>query len=314
MANPRNFKLHGLDVRTLRLFQAVVDAGNLTHAAKANHLAVSAASRRITNFETLIGTPLLERHARGVSLTPTGMLVAESVRNILDELNGLSNISHNSRHGINKHVRLLGNGVAITEYLPAVIRKFREKHPDVLIEIEESRSWDTAQSLQQDYARIGIAAVSNEYKSSGLNQFEYFTEPLVLVAHKSHPLGRRQRIRFVDTLDHDYIGHQLESVILGPLREEARHAGKVIRTFAQVGGFYHACRMVSAGLGLAVIPESLAYSLKTSFELAVIRLESRHSVFREIVLHVDEDRMNDTERALLDHLRHYRPARVAHEH
>lgn len=313
MSNPKTFKLHGLDVRTLRLFQAVVDAGNLTHAAKANHLAVSAASRRITNFETLIGTPLLERHARGVSLTPTGTLVAESVRNILDELNGLGNISHNSRHGINKHVRLLGNGVAITEYLPPVIRKFREKHPDVLVEIEESRSWDTAQSLQQDYARIGIAAAaaSNEYNSRGLHQFEYAVEPLVLVAHKSHPLGRRQRVRFVDTLDHDYIGLQLESVIHGPLREEARQAGKIIRTFAQVGGLYHACRMVSAGLGLAVVPESLANSLKVSFDLAVIRLESRHSEFREIVLHADEDRMNDTELALLDHLREFRPVHTA---
>lgn len=311
MAKPKFLALHGLDVRTLRLFQSVVDAGNLTHAAKANHLAVGAASRRISNFETLIGTPLLERHARGVRLTQTGLLVAESVRTILDELNGLGNISHNTRQGIIKHVRLLANGVAITEYMPEVIRKFREKHPDVLVEIEESRSWDTAKALQQDYARIGIAATNRDGVAMGLHHFEYATEPHVLVTHKSHPLGRRQRVRFIDTLDYDFIGLQAESVIYGPLREEARDIGKVIRTLAQVGGIYHACRMVSARLGIAVVPESVALALKNCFELSIIQLESRLKPFREIVLHIDEERMNDTERALLDHLRCTSPSLTA---
>lgn len=302
--------LHGLDVRTLQLFESVVKAGNLTQAAKANHLAVGAASRRISNFESLIGMPLLERYARGVRTTPTGALVAESVRNILDELNGLSSISQNLHQGLTKHVRILGNGVAITEYLPAVIRKFRDKHPDVLVEIEESRSWDTANALQQEYARIGIAAV-NQQVGMGLHHFEYVTEPLVLVAHKAHPLGRRRRVRFTDTLDYEYIGLQLESIIYAPLREEARQVGKVIRILAQVGGLYHACRMVSAGLGLAVVPESLALSLKSCFDLAVIPIDSQHNVFREIVLHVDENRMSETERALLEHLRNTQPLPAA---
>lgn len=294
--------LQGLDVRTLRLFEAVIKTGNLTQAARANHLAVGAASRRISNFEALIGSPLLERFARGVRPTATGIKVAESVRNILDEVNGLSSISQNLRQGLTRHVRLLGNGVAITEYLPGVIRKFRDRHPDVLVEIEESRSWDTAKALQNERARIGIAAVNQPF-GMGLNQFEFVTEPLVLVAHKSHPLGRRRRVRFADTLDYEYIGLQQESIIYGPLREEARNAGKVIRSLAEVGGLYHACRMVSAGLGLAVVPESLAASLKNCFDMSVIQLETQHNVFREIVLHVDEDRMTETERALLEHLR-----------
>jgi DNA-binding transcriptional LysR family regulator len=65
--------------------------------------------------------------------------------------------------------------------------------------------------------------------------------------------------------------------------------------------------MASAGLGLAVMPESLARSLKASFELSLIRLESRNSIFRETVIHVEETRMNQTESALLQHLREFRP-------
>lgn len=62
--------LHGLDVKTLRLYEAVASTGSLTQAARANHLAVGAASRRISNFETMIGKPLLERNTRGLRLTP----------------------------------------------------------------------------------------------------------------------------------------------------------------------------------------------------------------------------------------------------
>lgn len=302
MGKPAFPALQGLDVRTLRLFEAVVKTGNLTQAARASHLAVGAASRRISNFETLIGTPLLERYARGVRPTVMGLKVAESVRNILDEVNGLSSISQNLRQGLTQHVHLLGNGVAITEYLPNVIRSFREKHPDVLVEVEESRSWDTARALRQEQARIGIAAIVQPH-GIGLHHFEYVTEPLVLVAHKSHPLGRRQRVRFAETFDYEYIGLQLESIIYGPLQEEARQAGKVIRILAQVGGLYHACRMVSAGIGLAVVPESLALSLKGCFDLSMIRLDSQRYVFREYVLHTDEGRMSEAERALLQHLR-----------
>ncbi len=302
--------LQGLDIRTLRLYEAVVKTGNLTQAARAHHLAVGAASRRISNFETLIGTPLLERYARGVRPTLMGLKVVESVRRILDEVNGLSGISQNLRQGLTQHVRLLCNGVAITEYLPEIIRKFRDRHPDVMVEIEESRSWETAKALQQEYARIGITAIA-ENPGMGLQQFEYAAEPLVLVAHRNHPLGRRQKVRFTDTLDYEYIGLEPASVIHGPLREEARQAGKVFRITAQVGSLYHACRMASAGLGLAVVPESLARSLKASFELSLVRLESRDSIFRETVIHVDEARMNQTERALLRHLRESRPQPVA---
>lgn len=63
-------------MRTLRIFNAVASTENLTQAAQANHLAVGAASRRISNFEAMIGEPLLERNSRGLRLTPAGHLVA----------------------------------------------------------------------------------------------------------------------------------------------------------------------------------------------------------------------------------------------
>jgi DNA-binding transcriptional LysR family regulator len=293
--------LHGLDVRTLRLFDSVVAFKSLTLAAKANHLAIGAASRRIKKFEDLIGAPLLTRHHRGLTLTRVGATVADSVREILDQFNALGSISNNLRVGITKHVRLLANGVAITQYLPATLRKFREKNPDVMVEVEEARSLNIANALIQGQVNIGVT--SNLDDAPQLGRIEYPREPLVLVAPRNHSLSRRHRVRFTDTLDYDYIVLPVDSLIYKLMSNEARKVAKKIRVLAQVSGLYHACCMVSAGLGLAVVPLSTAYSLRDMFDLAIVNLEGKQFSFRQSVIHIEESKLTPIEKALLDHFR-----------
>lgn len=301
MRKSEYLSLNGLDVRTLRLFATLVGAGNLTQAAQTNHLAVGAASRRIKGFEELIGAPLLERHSRGLRLTPMGHIVAEHVRNVLEQLDALGNVSLNLRQGIKGHARLLANGVAITQHLPATIKRFRKQHPEVLVEIEAIFTRDTASALLQQGANIGICV--NGPPTLGLHQCKYRSERLVLITPKQHPLSKQRLARFVDTLSYDYIGLAPGRPIYELLREEARHAGKTMRIYTQVSGLYGICRMVSAGLGISVVPESIARSLQQTLDLAVIELQGYQYVFEQVILHVDENKMNPTELALLNHLR-----------
>jgi DNA-binding transcriptional LysR family regulator len=300
--------LHGLDVRTLRLYEAVAATGNLTQAAKANHLAIGAASRRIKNFETMIGKPLLERSSRGLSLTPAGQLIAEHVAKILEPLNALGIASMVLRRGIKGHVRVLSNGAAITAHLPSTLSRFRKKHPSVLVDVEEVLSRNTAQALMQKRANIGILV--DTAPTLGLAHFPYRNERMLLVAPAGHPLERHTRIRFEDTLDHEYIGLTPSSSIYALLGEQARSVGKTIRIHAQVGGLDNACRMVASGLGLTVAPEGLARSLKSALNLKLIELDGDQYVFNQIVVHHNESVLTDMERHMLEHLRADRePAR-----
>src|SRR5262245_42555797 len=61
-----------IDFVTLRLFSLVAQSGSITKGASQCHLALSAASRRLADFEAAAGTPLLERSPQGVRLTPAG--------------------------------------------------------------------------------------------------------------------------------------------------------------------------------------------------------------------------------------------------
>ena len=74
------------DFLTLKLFVTVADEGRLTAAAEREHLALAAVSKRISDLEALVGTPLLYRRSRGVQLTPAGQAFLHHARRILENI------------------------------------------------------------------------------------------------------------------------------------------------------------------------------------------------------------------------------------
>ena len=85
----------GLELRHLRYFVAVADAGTFTHAAERMYIAQPTLSQQIRRLEEIIGTSLLHRRREGVRLTQAGAVLLEDARTILSLLNhGLSQTRH----------------------------------------------------------------------------------------------------------------------------------------------------------------------------------------------------------------------------
>lgn len=76
-----------VDFTTLRLFCEVAHAGSITKGAKRCHLALSAASRRISDFELASNATLLERTSQGVILTPAGHVALQHALRLTQGLN-----------------------------------------------------------------------------------------------------------------------------------------------------------------------------------------------------------------------------------
>ena len=75
-----------MDFRQLRYFLAVMDAGSFTAAARRLHVSQPALGYQVKQLETRYGAPLLERHSRGVAVTPAGAVLAAHGRKILAEV------------------------------------------------------------------------------------------------------------------------------------------------------------------------------------------------------------------------------------
>ena len=98
--------LQRLDLTSLSLFTLVVRTGSISQGAALAHMAIGAASKRITDLEAAVGVALLERHSRGVRTTPAGQVLFDRARAVLQEVEHLSAALSDYASGVVGVVRL----------------------------------------------------------------------------------------------------------------------------------------------------------------------------------------------------------------
>lgn len=85
MVNPLHF-----DLQSLRVFALVAEHGSLTKAAEHGQLTLSAVSKRIAELESVTGSALFVRHARGVELTPAGRALLDHAAKVIEQVNRMA--------------------------------------------------------------------------------------------------------------------------------------------------------------------------------------------------------------------------------
>ncbi len=133
------------DLVDLRLFVKVAEEGSLTKGAQKSHLSLAAASLRIKNLEEALGTQLLHRAQRGVTLTPSGESLLTRSYAVLQEIAQLQDEMKPYSEGVRGNVRLYANATAISELLPNVLAKFFTTHPHVTVDLQERLSMEIVQ-------------------------------------------------------------------------------------------------------------------------------------------------------------------------
>src|SRR3546814_9669128 len=97
------------DLVTLSLFIAVARQGSISAGARQSHLAVAAASKRISDLEIALGTPLLYRHARGVGLNEAGAAFLHHSLRVVHEMAQMTSALSDYAFGVKGPVRLGAN-------------------------------------------------------------------------------------------------------------------------------------------------------------------------------------------------------------
>ena len=266
----KSFNLSRFDFVTLRLFCAVAQSGSITKGAEICHLALSAASRRLSDFEAATGAQLLERSQKGVQLTPAGHLALQHCIRLFQGLERFNSELSDYSQGIRGHVRLWANMSSLTEYLPSILHDFLSHHTDIVLELEEQLSGDIARALVDGIADIGVLA--NETPMDGLTVMPFQTNELVVLCHASHPLAKRKKVDFKTCLQYDFVGLNQGSSLLELTSRVAEKAGEHMHMRVQVRSFDAMCHMIAAGLGVGVLPLGACASQVQALKLKVVRL------------------------------------------
>ena len=260
-----------VDFVTLKLFCAIVQSGSITKGANICNLALSAASRRISEFEETVGAALLDRSVKGVTLTPVGHAVMQHALRLFQGFEQLSNELVEYSKGVKGHVRLWANMSALTEFLPSALASFLQTHPAIQVEVEEQLSGDIVRALLDGIADIGVFAEGPV--TSGLDTRIMGQDQLVVACSKSHPLFKRKNISFEECLEYDFVGLNRGSSLLELTSRNAEKLGKQMRLRIQVRSYDAMCQMIAVNLGIGVLPFQACAAQIKAMDLRVVQLD-----------------------------------------
>lgn len=288
------------DLTDLKLFALVAEAGSITQGAERAHLALASASARVRGLELELGVPLLRRGRRGVALTAAGLSLADHARVVLRQVETLKGELGAYARGLRGTVRMLSNTAAAAEHLPAAIAAFLAANPTVDIDIEERESVDIVEAIAAGHADIGI--VANTPLPDTLRRYDFRADRLVVVAPRADALARRRSTWLRDLLDRDFVGHAHGSALQSHLAGHAARLGKPLRLRVRVSGFDTVCRLVEAGVGIAIVPAIAAERCRRSMAIGVVRLQDPWSNRTLSVCVRDPKALSAPARRLVGHL------------
>lgn len=245
-----------LDSYSLRLFIAVARTGSIARAAEQEHIAPSALSRRLADLEHAFGTALVVRSPRGVALTDAGRIVFERGVRLDDELQGLLREVQLHSDEVRGTVRLYANMSAVVGFLPERLKHLKAKYPGLDISLHEADTRDVIRACLDDRADVGVGVAGTA--APGLDSWHFANDPLQVVVPTGHELGDLKSVEFAKVLEFPLIGVHQGGALDQTLHERAQAVQMRFAPEVSVSSFDAVGRMVEAGMGIAVIPQSAA--------------------------------------------------------
>ncbi|WP_116123586.1 LysR family transcriptional regulator [Paraburkholderia sp. BL6669N2] len=292
--------LKKLDLTSLRLFVAVCQERNIARAAEREFIASSAVSRRIAEIEAVIGLPVIQRQSRGITVTPVGETVLRYALAIIGNIEQMSAELSRFSSGAKGRVRVVANLSSIVQFLPEDVAAFGRAFPEVSIELEEENSADVLRIVGEHAADFGIC--NSVAGSEAFEQVPYRQDRLAVLVPGGHRLAGALRVSFDDLLDDSFVGLRSESALTQLLTQQAAGAGRQLDVKIRVSSLDALCRMVHAGLGIAVVPEQVGLLYLNALDVSLLSLSDAWAVRRLIMIFKSRDQLSASAAALVGFL------------
>jgi LysR family hca operon transcriptional activator len=243
-----------MELRHLRYFVAVAEAGNLTVAAQRMlHTSQPSLSRQIRDLEDEVGTPLLTRRARGVELTPAGRAFLDHARSVLSQVEAASEAARRAA-GPAKPCFAMGflTGHELT-WMPEALRILRDELPNIDVMISSQYSPLLADGLSK--GKIDAAFLRREQGVPDLAFRLLVKEPLVVVLPGHHRLAVLKAIN-----PHELVGEifvtvsQTAPVLRGVIDKYLRQSGLNITPAHEADHLSMGMSLIASTQGVGLLP------------------------------------------------------------
>ncbi len=256
-----------IELRQLRYFVAVAEEMHFGHAALRLHMTQPPLSQTIQALEAALGTQLFSRSKRSIALTPAGAALLPAAQRMLQQAAALPDIARRAASGASGRLSLAFVSTADYSVLPPFLREFRERYPQVEIDLREATS--DVQLEELAHGRIDVGLLIPPLSDKARIELDYaavLSEPLILAAPKGMTALRGKNTVALKTLADvpliifpRRIAPALHDAILACFRD----AGLTPRIGQEAIQMQTIVGLVSAGMGIALVPQSVS-NLKRS--------------------------------------------------
>jgi DNA-binding transcriptional LysR family regulator len=256
-----------MDMQALRIFLAVAEERSFSRAAARVHRTQPAVSQAVRRLEADLEEELIDRSAKNGQLTEAGR-VLQNYGQRLVRLEEETEAAVRELRDLRRGRVLVGANEAAVHTLLPLIGAFRERHPQIAIDVRRVPARQIAVEVQQ--GSLDFGALTFRPAAQGLLEVHVGSDELVLLVPPGHRLARRRRVAMADVAGEPIVAHNDPS----PARE------RVLRLFLQqhidlnivvaLPSLDGIKRAVEVGVGVAMLPRRCAVTELATGRLAAV--------------------------------------------
>lgn len=241
-------------LRQLRAFIAVADLGRFNLAANSLGLTQPAVSILIRELEAEMGVSLFDRHTRMVSLTAIGQEFLPQARKVLEDLELATRGVRDSaalKHG---RVAVAASIVLAATIVPPLLARFLEQHPGVAVQLHDMAEERIRMALKGGQVDIAIGTLVDD--DPEIKATPVICDRLMVTCRADHPFARLKQVRWLDLAKERLIVLAAENPLREIVERTMIRVAPAFRPSYEVRFSTTAISMISAGMGISVLPEN----------------------------------------------------------
>ncbi|NIF99588.1 LysR family transcriptional regulator [Burkholderia sp. Ax-1720] len=243
-----------LNLRELRAFVTVAQAGNFTRAAARLSLSQPALTVQIRRLEETVGARLFDRNSRSVALTQTGRALLPLLQRSLDDMERVLRDARALGDGTAGTVRLACLPTFAASALPELIRDFRRQVPQARFEIRDGVASSVEALVRGEEVDLGLTG--GAAADPALEVLHAGEDRLVVICPRNHALARRRRVSAAEVAAEPLVLTARGTSVRAVVDAALAGAGCTPELACEPTYMMTAVAMVRGGLGLTILPAS----------------------------------------------------------
>jgi DNA-binding transcriptional LysR family regulator len=243
-----------MNIEYLKTFQEIVRLGSFSEVAKKLGISQPAVTFQVQKLEQELGTRLIDRSQRTITLTPAGKRLLRFAETVGGERENLRHDLEHLRDDVSGELLIAASTIPGEYLLPTLLAKFKQRYPAVKIQVDVSDSLTVISKVSDNTYEVGFCGVAPEAKD--IVSFKIDSDEIVLITSPGHPFASKREVAPEELAGEPFIFREATSGTQRSLESLLGEAGQDIRQWTPhlvLGSTQSVIAAVAAGAGIAFV-------------------------------------------------------------